>query len=86
VWVHAWQIATRSVKLTAKISMMTLTIIHVRKLNCSMLIYCSAKSFTQISLNNGEPGQSHQTGMHTNTWLNNVLQHREFKWYFTEEN
>jgi hypothetical protein len=67
------QIATRKVKLTAKISMMTLTIIHVRKLNCSMLFYCPEKPFTQISLNNGEPGKSHQTGMHTNAWLNNVL-------------
>jgi hypothetical protein len=66
--------------------MNTMTIIHVRKLNCSMLIYCSAKPFTQISLNNGELGQSHQTGMHTNTWLNNVPHHREVKWYFTEGN
>jgi hypothetical protein len=79
------QIATRNVKLTAKIYMMTLTIILVRKLNCSMLFYCSAKQFTLLSLNNGEPGQSHQTGMHTNAWLNNV-HHREIKWYFTEEN
>jgi hypothetical protein len=51
-----------------------------------MVFYCSAKAFTQISLKNGEPGQSHQTGMHTNTWLNNVLQHREVKCYFTQEN
>jgi hypothetical protein len=51
-----------------------------------MLFYCSDKTFTQISLNNGEPGQWHQRGMHTNSWLNNVLHHREVKWYFTEEN
>jgi hypothetical protein len=51
-----------------------------------MLFYFSAKPFTQFSLNDGEPGQSHQTGMHTNTWLNNVLQHREVKCYFPEEN
>jgi hypothetical protein len=66
--------------------MMTLTITHVKKLNCSMLFYCSAKPFTLISLNNGGPGQSHQTGMHTNAWLGYVLHHREVKLFFTEEN
>jgi hypothetical protein len=51
----------------------------------NIILLLSQTIYTDF-LNNGEHGQSHQTGMHTNTWLNNVLQHREVKWYFTEEN